>query len=147
MESTILYSKKINPYDLIRDYELKHCNLSLSGAQNIFIGYMRKTNNIRDDINSMTLEFYPEMTEPYLKSLKNNAKEKYNLDNVLLAHRVGEVGLRECLVVISCWAKHRNQCIDAVKYILEDLKHNAPLWKKEFYEDNSAEWVEKNTQI
>ena len=47
MESTILYSKKINPYDLIRDYELKHCNLSLSGAQNIFIGYMRKTNNIR----------------------------------------------------------------------------------------------------
>ena len=79
MESTILYSKKINPYDLIRDYELKHCNLSLSGAQNIFIGYMRKTNNIRDDINSMTLEFYPGMTEPYLKSLKNNAKENIPL--------------------------------------------------------------------
>ena len=78
MESIILYSKKINPYDLIRDYELKHCNLSLSGAQNIFIGYMRKTNNIRDDINSMTLEFYPEMTEPYLKSLKNNVYIKPN---------------------------------------------------------------------
>ena len=52
--------------------------------------------------------------------------------------------IKDCLVVIvGCWAKHRNQCLDAVRYILEDLKHNAPLWKKEFYEDETSEWVEK----
>ena len=49
------------------------------------------------------------------------------------------------LVVIACWAKHRKQSIGAVEYILEELKHNAPLWKKEFYKDNTSRWVENNT--
>ena len=67
MKSVMLLSEKIDPYKLISEYELNNCNLSLSGAQNIFIGYMRRTNNTRNDIVSMNLEFYPEMTEPYLK--------------------------------------------------------------------------------
>lgn len=145
MKSVMLLSEKIDPYKLISEYELNNCDLSLSGAQNIFIGYMRRTNNTRNDIVSMNLEFYPEMTESYLKSLKVNAKKKYELDNILIAHRIGEVQIKDCLVVIACWAKHRNRCLDAVRYILEDLKHNAPLWKKEFYEDETSEWVEKNT--
>jgi len=53
----------------------------------------------------------------------------------------------ECLVIVACWSKHRKESNKAVSDILEDLKHNAPLWKKEFYSDNSFKWVEENTQI
>ena len=71
--------------------------------------------------------------------------EPDKIDNIFIAHRVGDVCVKDCLVVIACWAKHRKQSIGAVEYILEELKHNAPLWKKEFYKDNTSRWVENNT--
>mgnify|MGYP001174606436 FL=1 len=145
MNLVALLSKNINPYELIRSYESKNCDLSLSGAQSLFIGYMRKTNDKRDDVSSMTLEFYPEMTQGYLDNLAKIVKEKNNLDNVLIVHRIGNVKIGDCLVIVACWSKHRKECIDGVKYILEDLKHNAPFWKKEYYSDESSKWVEKNT--
>lgn len=145
MESVILFSKNKDPHEMIRDYETKNCSISLSGALSTFVGYMRKTNSTREDIVSMTLEFYPAMTKPYLEKLILKVKKKYKVDNVFIAHRVGEVCVKDCLVVIACWAKHRKQSIGAVEYILEELKHNAPLWKKEFYKDNTSRWVENNT--
>ena len=64
MESVILFSKNKDPHEMIRDYEIKNCSISLSGALSTFVGYMRKTNSTREDIVSMTLEFYPAMTKP-----------------------------------------------------------------------------------
>ena len=145
MDSVILTSKLIEPYKLIEDYQDENCNLKYSGGQSIFIGYMRETNQSRSDIISMKLDHYPEMTKKYLLKLTENIKNNYNLHNTLIAHRVGEVFPDNCLVVVACWSTHRKDSIDAVKNILEDLKHNAPLWKKEFFIDKSSEWVEKNT--
>ena len=51
----------------------------------------------------------------------------------------------DCIVVVACWATHRKESIAAVEIILEDLKHNAPLWKKEYFDDKSSKWVEENT--
>ena len=93
----------------------------------------------------MTVEFYPAMTKPYLEKLILKVKKKYKVDNVVIDHRVGDACVKDCLVVIACWAKHRKQSIGAVEYILEELKHNAPLWQKEFYKDNTSRWVENNT--
>ena len=70
MSSVTLFSKKVDPYKLISNYEINNCDLELSGGQSIFIGYMRKTNEFRDDIKSMTLEYYPKMTEYYLEKKK-----------------------------------------------------------------------------
>ena len=145
MNLIILSSNKIRPYKLINDYENKNCDLSIAGAQSMFIGYMRKSNIERSDVTSMRLEYYPEMTQKYLEDLSYKIKKEYNLKNVLIVHRVGEVLPRDCLVVVACWSKHRNESIEAVKLILEDLKHNAPLWKKEYFSDKTSKWVEKNT--
>jgi len=147
MNTAILCEKNFNPYKIISDFELKNSLLGLSGAQSIFIGYMRKTNQFRDDIISMTLDFYPNMTQRYLENLSKNSIVKYNLDNVLIVHRVGDVSPGDCLVIVACWSKHRKESNNAVSDILEDLKHNAPLWKKEFYSDTSSKWVNANTQI
>ena len=94
---------------------------------------MRNTNNERDDIISMSLDFYPNMTNGYLKNLSKNSIQKYKLDNVLIVHRVGDVVPGECLVIVACWSKHRKESNKAVSDILEDLKHNAPLWKKKSF--------------
>ena len=145
MNLIILSSNKIQPYKLINDYENKNCDLNLLGGQSIFIGYMRKSNIERSDVTSMKLEYYPEMTHKYLEELGNKTKQEYKLKNVLIVHRIGEVFPSDCLVIVACWSKHRKESIQAVKSILEDLKHNAPLWKKEYYSDKTSKWVENNT--
>jgi len=145
MNLVMLSSNKILPYKLINDYENKNCDLSVLGGQSIFIGYMRKSNLDREDVTSMKLEYYPEMTHKYLEELCSKTKNEYNLKNVLIAHRIGEVFPSDCLVIVACWSKHRKESIIAVESILEDLKHNAPLWKKEYYSDKTSKWVESNT--
>jgi len=105
---------------------------------------MRSSGN-DNNIVSMNLDFYPDMTEKYLVQLREKVMESYNLHNSLIVHRVGNVKPKDCLVVIACWSKHRKESVTAVKYILEDLKHNAPLWKKEFFSNLTSKWVEENT--
>ena len=145
MKPVILSPELIKPYSLIHDYEKLYCDLSISGSQSIFIGYMRSSGNGNNNIISMNLDFYSKMTEKYLIQLREKVIKSHNLHNSLIAHRVGEVKPKDCLVVVACWSKHRKESVTAVKYILEDLKHNAPLWKKEFFSNQTSKWVEKNT--
>ena len=145
MNSVILTHDRLEPYVMLSDYEKLHCDLALSGGQNIFIGYMRKTNSMRSDVASMSLDYYPEMTEKYLNSLRESVINTFKLHEVFIAHRVGNVFPEQCLVIVACWSKHRKESIGAVKHILEDLKHNAPFWKKEYFSDDKSAWVEKNT--
>tara|TARA_B100001057_G_C22229582_1_gene711489 strand:+ start:54 stop:491 length:438 start_codon:yes stop_codon:yes gene_type:complete len=145
MNPIILSKEEINPYMLISDYESNQCDLKIIGAQSNFIGFMRNNNDGRDDVLSMELEYYPEMTNLYLENLGKKVKSKFKLYNFLIAHRIGRVFPGDCIVVVACWATHRKESIAAVEIILEDLKHNAPLWKKEYFDDNSSKWVEENT--
>ena len=145
MNSVILTHDLLEPYVMLSDYEKLYCDLALSGGQNIFIGYMRKTNSMRSDVASMSLDYYPKMTEKYLNSLRESVINTFKLHEVFIAHRVGNVFPEQCLVIVACWSKHRKESIGAVKHILEDLKHNAPFWKKEYFLDDKSAWVEKNT--
>ena len=145
MNLVILSTEFIEPYKLLEKFQHSNCDLSISGAQSVFIGYMRETNHNRKDIVSMKLDYYPEMTKKYLEDLSDSIKKEYKLHNVLIAHRVGKVFPNDCLVIVACWSKHRKTSIDAVKIILEDLKHKAPLWKKEYFSDETSLWVESNT--
>ena len=140
-----LTHESINPYKLISDYEKANCDAKTIGGECIFIGYMRSNNSTRQDVASMDLEFYPKMTSSYLKNLSKTILTKYKLENILIAHRVGRVFPGDCIVVVCCWSMHRKESIEAVKIVLEDLKHNAPLWKKEHFNDKTSAWVEKNT--
>tara|TARA_Y100001958_G_scaffold157745_1_gene153631 strand:- start:1681 stop:2118 length:438 start_codon:yes stop_codon:yes gene_type:complete len=145
MNPIILSKEKIDPYKLISNYENTYCDAKTIGAQSNFIGFMRNNNIQRDDVMAMDLEYYPEMTKFYLENLGEKVKDKFKLLNFMIAHRIGKVFPGDCIVVVACWTSHRKESMEAVEVILEDLKHNAPLWKKEYFIDNSSKWVEKNT--
>ncbi len=114
------------------------------GATATFVGSMRDINN-KTEVSSMVLEHYPEMTERYLAKLEQQAKEKWPaLLDCLIIHRVGEIKPAEPIVLIACWSAHRRAALDATSWLIEELKHKAPFWKKE--SSNSGEhWVECNT--
>lgn len=114
------------------------------GATNIFIGTMRDFNQ-GDMVKSMHLEHYPGMAEKYLEKTIDAATQQWAIIDSLIVHRVGEVYPNQPIVLVAVWSAHRGDAFDACRYIMEELKTNAPFWKKEQLGENRSRWVESNS--
>jgi molybdopterin synthase catalytic subunit len=119
-------------------------NAGKIGATSIFIGTMRDFNE-GDAVTKMELEHYPGMTQKEIANIIVECEKQWNLLDVLVLHRVGEVFPDQTLVLVAVWSNHRGNAFDACRYIMEELKHRAPFWKKESLVDKGSRWVEKNT--
>ncbi len=114
------------------------------GATAIFVGTMRNFNE-GDRVARMTLEHYPEMTERHLRRIAEEAMSRWDVLEVLIIHRVGQVFPDDPIVLVAVWSAHRAAAYDANRFIMEDLKSRAPFWKKE-ETDSGPRWVESNTR-
>ncbi|MEM7401238.1 MAG: molybdenum cofactor biosynthesis protein MoaE [Pseudomonadota bacterium] len=136
-----------NPYDPWKEscaYEKQYLREGGHGAKSIFIGSMRDMNE-GDAVTSMVLEHYPEMTLKHLEKIATNALDKFDVLDVMILHRVGEVFPSDPIVCVVVWSIHRSQAYNANRYIMEDLKSKAPFWKKETLKTEAERWVDKNT--
>ncbi len=62
-------------------------------------------------------------------------------NRVVIHHRIGKLEIGEISVLIAVGCPHRAEAFAACRYGIDTLKHNAPIWKKEFWEDGSGTWV------
>jgi molybdopterin synthase catalytic subunit/molybdopterin converting factor small subunit len=85
-------------------------------------------------------EAYPGMAEKVMEEIANRLKEKYDLCEVAITHRIGRVGIGEASVAIAVSAPHRDDALAACKEAIDSLKEQVPLWKKEVYE-GGEEWI------
>ncbi len=110
------------------------------GAIASFIGLVRDRND-GAPVATMTLEHYPGMTEKALHAIVVEAKERWDLIDVTVVHRVGELRPTDAIVLVAVASAHRGDAFQACEFIMDFLKTRAPLWKKE---ENSqkARWVE-----
>ncbi|MEM7467804.1 MAG: molybdenum cofactor biosynthesis protein MoaE [Pseudomonadota bacterium] len=139
-----IFDKPFSPYELLAQYEQSVPALAgKAGAAANFIGTMRD-NNENDTVTSMTLDYYPEMTEKHLARIISRAESNWALLDALIAHRVGELFPGDPIVLVAVWSKHRKDAFEACRFIMEDLKSEAPFWKKEKLVDGER-WVAKNT--
>ncbi len=113
------------------------------GASCNFIGTMRDFNE-SDDVRAMYLEHYPGMTEKQLQKLVDQVKQDYPVEAMII-HRVGNILPGENIVLTAAWSAHRAEAFTACRFLIEELKHNAPFWKKETLKDGTTRWVEHNT--
>ena len=136
------------PFDalsVLQDFERTHPELAgKHGANVVFFGRMRDFNE-DNNISKMELEHYPGMTEKFLQQIVQQAIERWQVLDVLLLHRVGEVVPSDTIVVVAVWSAHRAHAYAANQFIMEALKSSAPFWKKETLQDGSTRWVDKNT--
>jgi len=132
-----------NPYQEIENFQSTLDVGGRFGATASFVGTMRDINNDQQ-VQGMTLEHYPAMTEKHINEICGQASKKYALLDILVIHRIGEIEICDAIVVIAVWAVHRGDAQEACRFILEDLKSKAPFWKKEKLEDGEN-WVEGNT--
>jgi molybdopterin synthase catalytic subunit len=112
------------------------------GATSVFVGTMRDFNG-PDTVREMTLEHYPGMTERYLERIGAQARERWEVIDLLVLHRVGRLAPGDPIVLIAVWSAHRADAFEACRYLIEELKHRAPFWKKEKLPDGER-WVEGN---
>jgi molybdopterin synthase catalytic subunit len=64
-----------------------------------------------------------------------------DVNRVVIHHRIGKLEIGEISVLVAVGCPHRAEAFEACRYAIDTLKHNAPIWKKEFWEDGSSTWV------
>ena len=110
------------------------------GAVASFIGVCRDAND-GEAVTKMTLEHYPGMTEKALEKIVAEAKQRWNVMDVLVIHRVGELKPADQIVLVAVTGAHRGEAFAACEFIMDYLKTRAPFWKKE-ETPQGARWVE-----
>ena len=104
-----------------------------------FIGIVRDAGGGPD--SSMILEYYPEMTERKLAEIEDKARDRWELSNVLIIHRYGELQVGEQIVLVLTASAHREAALEACHFLIDWLKTEAPFWKYEETADGGS-WVE-----
>ncbi len=112
------------------------------GAVASFIGYVRDHGD-QPNVIGLVLEHYAGMTEKILGQYCQIAKQRWQLSAIVLIHRVGMLRLGEPIVGVAVASAHRQAAFDAVQFLMDFLKHDAPFWKRELLTDGTSEWVEQ----
>ena len=136
-------SEKFNPWQEVVQFEAG-LEPGTYGANAVFVGTMRDFNE-GDTIVEMVLEHYPGMTERHLETLAHSVFSDFEVLDLLILHRVGEISPGDSIVLAAVWSAHRADAFEACETIIEYLKSKAPFWKKESLADGSFRWVEHNT--
>ena len=108
------------------------------GALVTFTGIVR--NNDAGTLTEMQIEHYPGMTEKALTAIATEAKTRWDLQDVLVIHRHGDLAPGEMIMMVATAARHRKAAFEAADFLMDYLKSRAPFWKREITSEG-AEWV------
>ena len=113
-----------------------------SGAIVTFTGIVREL--VEGNLTGLYLEHYPGMTEKALEKIALQAAERWKLHQVIIIHRVGELGLNDNIVFVGVGSAHRVDAFEAAQFMMDYLKKDAPFWKKELSAEGES-WVEQKS--
>ena len=109
-----------------------------SGALVSFTGICRSDDGA---IKHLELQHYPGFTEAEIARLAGEAAQRHQLLDLLVIHRVGIVPAGETIVLVAARAIHRTAAFNAVSDLMDALKTDAPVWKRELGA-SGARWIE-----
>jgi molybdopterin synthase catalytic subunit len=110
------------------------------GAVASFVGVVRDLND-GDSVSTLTLEHYPGMTEKSLEAIVQQAKERWDIYDALIVHRVGTMRPLDQIVLVIVTSAHRGESFQACEFLMDYLKTRAPFWKKEVTPEGDR-WVD-----
>ncbi|CAH8637821.1 unnamed protein product [Heterobilharzia americana] len=119
-------------FDLVKD--------SSAGAISTFFGVTRKDNN-DGVVQALKYECYLKMAYIELdRIIQDSCKIWPSLVHIVVFHRYGIVPVGEVSVAIAVSSPHRKDSLEAVKFLIDSIKSQVPIWKKEIYEDGTSKW-------
>ena len=128
------------PDSLLPDALRFKLNTEGCGAVVSFVGLTRETEG---QAGVLRLEFdaWQDRLTPVLQRLANEAIERFGVFSVAMAHRTGSVGPQEPIVAIHVGSPHRKEAFQACEWLIDELKKQAPIWKKEVTSEGET-WKE-----
>ena len=110
------------------------------GAACHFVGVVRNHNHGRA-VLGIDYEVCEPLATNILKQIAQEALERFPKLKFYIVHYRGYLNVGETSMLVSTSTPHRDEAYRANRYIVEAIKHRCPVWKKEYYADQSIEWV------
>ncbi|MEM0980677.1 MAG: molybdenum cofactor biosynthesis protein MoaE [Cyanobacteria bacterium P01_H01_bin.58] len=127
------------PLDLDEAYRL--ADDARNGAIVVMSGMVRNNTEGRA-VELLEYQAYEPMALEVLKQIAALVRQQWtNVTRVVIYHRTGKLVVGEISVLVAVGCPHRREAFEACQFAIDTLKHNAPIWKKEHWEDGSSTWV------
>jgi molybdopterin synthase catalytic subunit len=110
------------------------------GGYAAFEGWVRDYSDGRSVLR-LEYEAFAPLAEREGERILDEACQHFGVTRVRCAHRVGSLAIGELAVWVGVSAGHRGEAFDACRYIIDEVKHRVPVWKKEYYQDGDSGWV------
>lgn len=111
------------------------------GALATFVGTVRGSAH-GGAVEILELEHYPGFTEKRIADIVAAACERFEVLDTLVVHRYGRMRPGDAIVLAAAVSTHRRPALEAVDYLMDRLKTDAPFWKKEHGPGGAVEWIE-----
>ena len=121
--------------DILREELLSpHC-----GGYCSFEGWVRD-NHEGKAVKSLEYTSYEELATKEGNRIIEKALELFDVEEIRCHHRIGHLAIGDMAVYIGVASAHRDAAFKACRYVIDEIKHTVPIWKKEHYTDESTAW-------
>jgi molybdopterin synthase catalytic subunit len=115
---------------------------TLVGGIDIFLGTTRdETDANGRKLVALDYEAYAQMALKQMQDLAAKARARWPIVRLVILHRIGRVEVARPSVIIAVATPHRGEAFEACRWIIDTLKAEVPIWKREVWEDGSGTWV------
>ena len=147
--SPVFPSKDSYPHD---DFSITMAPLSLeetyrladdeaNGAVVVMSGTVRNQTD-GNPVKYLEYQAYQPMAIAVFQAISTEIRQQWSdVNRVVIHHRVGKLTIGEISVIVAVGCPHRGEAFEACRYAIDTLKHNAPVWKKEWFSDGASTWV------
>ncbi|HAO99273.1 MAG TPA: hypothetical protein DCQ83_04440 [Fibrobacteres bacterium] len=111
-----------------------------AGAVLVFDGTVRNHSEGHTGIVALEYEVKLPMADKLVARILEEVRTEIPVLKIAVGHRMGRVSLREPTVIIAVSAAHRDEAYRASRKIIDRIKHEAPIWKREIFADGTSEW-------
>ncbi len=139
MTSKFLHKGPI-PLDTLQKISSARTNFNI-GSEAFFLGIIRADKSENQKVTSIDYTAYTPMANKVFQEIHDEILKEYGILKLVILHSVGMVKIGEASMLVYVQSKHRRAAFEALQQTVELIKEKAPVWKQEFYEDDSYLWV------
>lgn len=110
-----------------------------AGGMALFVGTVRNHDG-GADVDELGYSAHPS-AEDEMRRVAEKVVAEYPVRALAAVHRVGDLGIGDVAVVVGVSCPHRGEAFEACRKLIDDLKHEVPIWKHQKFSDGTEEWV------
>jgi molybdopterin synthase catalytic subunit len=118
--------------------EMVRCRAA--GAIVLFLGTVRELTGEQITL-ALEYEAYVPLAEKHLAQIEAEMRQRWNITEAVLVHRLGRLEPGEVSVAVAVSAPHRQEAFLAARHGIERIKEIVPIWKKEHWADGASQWI------